>query len=352
MVRLHPALLSSMLVFPSTAAAFEVGVATEVTYDDNVFRLTEKQKDKVDAGSNDSRYDRMVSSDDVLVSVSGDVVLETKRFGRKTRLSLQPGATVHVLNTARSHLHLEASVEQKLWQGGEAFLEGGFTPSRFKRNYFSDGQDQDLDGDVSGSEKEYRRGVVTEGAALGGVRSKVGRRGKARMSAGVASETWAPPFRNRDERALLAAVGGEIDLGRLDVGIEYGFVSATTAGGEEVSVTNGIRAVAPIDRSHRSHEVQPEIRVRIAKRVALLAEASYRRKEFTTTGGTDPFRDRVDTRVAAGAGIRASFDRFKLTAGYEHIVNRTRRPNDADASGTDELDYTVHALTIGASARF
>lgn len=329
-------------------------VEAAIERDDNVFHLTEKQIEKLEAGGSGNRYDDMESPSDLIIGLGARLDLEMKALaGRKTTLRIEPEAAVHLQNSRCSHAGIRASLIQKLWKHGEASVRVETTPSRFKRNYFSGGTDEDGDGDVSGSEKVYRPGIVTDTRIEAAVESRISKPLSIRVAAGTSQETWKAPLRNRDERAVFAGAGLDSDLGkRLHLGIEYEFLSAQAGAGAETVLNDGVPLSTRVDRSYVSHEVSPGFRLELSKRLDLLAGASLRQRTYASARDADPYRGRSDRRAGVGGGLRFSTKRLRLEAEYAYRVSSTNRPNDPDRDEGDELDYESNVVHAGLTMSF
>jgi len=355
-MRFSPLLtLVLLLPHPAFAAGLEVTVQGEFAYDDNLFLLDDGQATDLDDGtSSNDRYDNMESSTDLIVGLSGRVEWSTKELaGRRTRLRLEPGVAVHLRNARCTHAMIGASVDQRLWKGGGVYLRGDLVPSRFKKNYFVDGTDTDLPPDgVSGSEKDYEPGLVTEAVAMLGVSSDIGKRLEVHLEGGGAMETWAKPLQNRDQRLLIAEAGAEVKLGRIKVGAAYELVDSSAPGGDEVVITDRQRDEIPIDRSFSSGKVLGSLDVELTKALELRGAASFRQRNYSSDGALDPYADRVDQRIGFAVGVRMALGHVDLGAGVEHSSNGTKRPNDPDRSGDRQLDYAKNIFSLSASYRF
>ncbi len=324
-------LLGALLLFPRFAFAggFDLAVGAELAYDDNVFLLTEKQKGNVDGTG---KYDGMVAPGDLILSVRAPMDLSTKAVGKRTTFRIEPGASLHFVNTKRSYFSLEAALEQKLWKDGEAFVRGGVAPSRFKKNYA-----------VAAG---YEAGVETETFGSGGLKTKLGDSAALRAEVGVKQESWNAPFDNRNENDLFVGAGLGFDAGKkLHFGVDYEFIGSQAPGGTEPTGT-------AVDRSYMSHEFAPAARLELSKKIDLVGDFAYRRRQYTTTDGADPYQGRVDQRIGIGAGVRVAAGDLKLKAGWDLTVNGTNRPNAANPTAGDELDYVKNVFSVGATYAF
>lgn len=327
----------------------------DVTYDSNVWRLEEGQMEKPGSDTEPGeKYYEMESATDTVVGVYGRVEWETRAFAtRKTRFRIAPGASLHLLNPKRSYATVDARVSQSVWKGGDVYLELGFVPARFKRNYLFDASDTDGDGRVSSSEKTYEEGVTTETGARLGLRSRVTRALAVEVSGGVVREGYAAPLENRSRVSTGVGAGLELELGkRAEIGLDYELWLVGTGNEEEVVVSNRQALVTPVDRSSTAHVVSPAFSVELGDPIDLRARYQLLLRSYSSTGDDDPYRDREDVRHTASLELRvriAKALRLDLGGSFSRAV--AERPNDPDAE-PDEVDYERFLAWIGFAASF
>lgn len=347
--------LTVVMLPGAVLADTDLAVSAGLEYDDNLFLLDDKQAEKLDTGdSKNDRWDGMESSNDLIVVAGARVDLEAKKLAnRTTRLRIEPGLALHLKNSKCSHAAVDASLDQRLWKGGSVYLRADLVPYRFKKNYFADGRDQDADGDVSGSEKDYEPGVTSEALAAAGVRTEIGKPVEVYFEAGAGAELWGSPFKNRDEQLLLLEGGADVKVGKkLKLSGGYQMINSTAPGDEEVILNDRTRVVTAVDRSYTSGRVAAGVGVELTKALDLRAGASLRQRTYTSTGADDPYADRVDQRLALGVGVRVQAGNLTVNAGIERTQNDTERPNDPDRSNDQEQDYVKNVVRAVATFRF
>lgn len=354
---MRSALLTLMLLGASVAHAkdrLSFGGEIDVAYDSNVFRLSETQLEKPGTDSEDGeKYYEIESATDTILEMYGRAEWELRAIGgKKASLRIEPGVSLFVANRKRSYASVEAELTHALWKGGDAFVELDAVPSRFRKNYLVDAEDQDGDG-ISGSEKTYRSGTSTDVDVRAGVDSRLTRSLDGKISLGGGSATYGGPFQNRNKTAV--ELRGALDLEltkRIDVGLAYEGSSVTTGSDDEVVVDDRQRIVTPVDRSYQAHAISPSLEVEIAKSVDLHAEYELMSRGFTSTGSSDPYRNRTDIRHTGALELRVRLTKpLRLALGAQMSRAVTNRPNDVDAE-PDEVDYERTVAWLGLSARF
>jgi hypothetical protein len=353
--------------------AFELrlGGGLEVVYDDNVFNLDDDKQDKLeDDDEPNNRFDRMDSVDDILLQPFGRLELGWKSLGGKdAELRLQPRWTQYVQNELKSYADFGLKLTHETWKRGEVFVSAGYTPRRYRKNYFETGNDANGNGNISGEERVFDQAIYHEWDVLAGVGSRIAGDLSGELAGGYRMRDYKAPFQNRDEDAIIAKAGLEYELWEsLVLGLDYLFEWEMTDGGREnvlidedihgeLDGTAGLDSNAliqtRIDRSNLSHELGPSIKIRLTKRLSLRGFYRYRYRDFTSNEDLDlSYNGRTDRRHTAGGELEIELASWMaLTAGYTWVRNDAERPNRDDDSD-EEVGYTKNVVSVGMLITF
>lgn len=317
-----------------------------VGFDSNVFLIDDRRRAKLDG---QGRHVGMNSPSDTPLALSGRVRTKTD-WGE---FSARPRIIVFPQNPLLTHGELEVGLDRKLRKGSRAFAEFDVAPSVFKKNYFVAGTDTDGDGQISGSERRYAHGISTLATLQGGFRSDLNEDLAFRASGGLGYEDFASPINNRDLFLVLADGGLEFGGRRLRPSLEFGLeLARAPAGNENVLDQSGaddIVLTTKVDHSYLQAAVEPKVRFDLTPGTVIGAGLEYRRRQYSSTLGSDPYRARVDQRIdlTLGAGYEL-LTKMELRTDLRYARNFTERPNDSG----DGTDYQLTQVMVGFSARF
>jgi len=312
----------------------------ELIYDSNVFRLSDKVRDRLEderpGDKISGRFDDMDSEDDVVVSSSLILVSKLAGIG-DSRYRIIPSVTYDYFtqNDRKSHPTFGLSFERDSGPD-EISLDFEYELDAFAKNYLHDVTD--LTGRVTARDRVYDRGEfdefsveVTYGTRLWKRRKKTrsfldARRIEGFAELGYARRNYDGPFYNRDRNAVGVALGATAEFGkrwRLDLEYDFDFVS--TDNGKEVLVRdepdfdvdfNGDgdttdlrrRTVQRVDRSRMDHIVDLRLRYDITKRWETWAGYAFRYQKYFSNERFDTHRDRDDFGHSVRAGVGWDID--------------------------------------------
>ena len=361
---------------PAPALKVDLGGGLEVVYDDNVFKLDPRKKDLVDAVGGriardvNNRFSRMESADDFIVHSYGRADLSWRGVGgKKAKFRFEPGAYLYTQNELCSYSELKAKFAHETWKGGEAYLQTGYIPRRFQRNYFAGGVDANANGNISSGERVYKHAVYDEFALQAGVSSVIASPFSGELY-GMGSVTdFAEPFDNRDLRTF---GGGLVLTADVTDWFHVGFVAeieTVAADGDREAVLidedvfgeqDGVAGLdshalvaTPVDRSHLSTSVGPTVTIRPAPWLTLGSFFAWKRKSFSSTERLDvTYKDRQDDRYSAGVETKVDIaPNTKMWIEYRWTRQVTDRPLDPDNVNND-LDYRRNEITLGFEVYF
>lgn len=316
-----------------------------VGFDSNVFLIDDRRRAKLDG---QGRHVGMNSPSDTPLALSGRVRTKTD-WGD---LSARPRIIVYPQNPLLTHGELEIGLDRKLRKGSRAFAEFDVSPSVFKKNYFVDGADTDGNSQISGSERRYAHGISTLATLQGGLRSELDKDLAFRASGGLGYEDFASPINNRDLFLVLA--DGGLDFGgRLRPSLEFGLeLARAPAGNENVLDQSGavdVVLTTKVDHSYLQAAVEPKVRFDVTPATVIGAGLEFRRRHYSSSLGSDPYRGRIDQRIDLTLGVSHELlAKMELRTDLRYARNFTDRPNDSG----DGTDYQLTQVMVGFSARF
>lgn len=356
-----------------------------VSYDSNVFRLSDKLRDRREEdrpGDRISgRFDNMDSESDVVVSSNLVLVSKVTGFGdRRIRIipSIRNDYFTH--NDSKSHMTFGLSVDRDLRSGTNISLDLAYELNVFAKNYLLDATD--LTGRVSASERVYDRGEYDEAFVGITYETRLWKRKKKTESfldarriegfaeLGYARRDYDRPFFNRDRNVVNLALGVTTKFSKrwkLDLGYEFEFVS--TGNGKEVLVRDepdfGIdfngngntedlkrRTEQRVDRSRMDHSVDLRLRYDITKRWETWAAYRFGFQDYFSEERFDTHRDRKDLGHSVQAGVGWEIDsRWSLELEgrwLEEEANKRAFGDDEER----ETDYERFIVSFGVIVRF
>lgn len=365
---------------PGSAKAWQIDVQSKagLQYDDNVFLLSQNQRNEVaspSAGATISgRYAGMESASDMLGV--GNIALQVSGPGARGRtLEITPEISYEF--ASRNQLRREAaaglSIAQSLGGGRRIRLKAGSTPSHFARNYLSDAVDADASGSISSNERIYKKGQYGEYSIGGDLRVPLRASTSEAvlgLGGGYYARSYDAPFAVRDLSGPTVTVS--LDVGQKSpVGVEltYDLAALSAAQGRQVVLLdepiynidfngNGrtsdlnARAFVDIDRSRLEHQMGAALRFDTGRRATASVGYEYRIRSFRSTLPYDEAdAGRRDNRSTIRGSIRAKMAKgVYASAGVKFLSQGTNRPLGS-AIG-EEADYRNIVASTGLQVSF
>ncbi|GMR13697.1 MAG: hypothetical protein BMS9Abin29_1910 [Gemmatimonadota bacterium] len=315
-------------------------ISIRTTYDSNVFRLTDRQKNKIGLGGD--QFADMEGASDVTVQVA--VGGELRRGPSSRRLRIGGGATLdaYTTNTRRTHVTLDAYIARAVTKRDEIKVKFEVTPSEFRRNYLAGG-------DALGG-RTFEEGVSTSFAGqVMYARRLIGGSGPdLDVKVGILGTTRSVDALSWRDRSM---VGGRIEFDlklNSDVNMKFGVSrsrASYTAASQPVIELGTVRMLTA-DKDFNETKIGGEIRFDLNRDARLALEYGRRTRTYLGKLGTDPaFGGREDARNAFGAELRYEVSkRIDLWIGGKYLKQVTFRP--ASGSTGDETDYNRSLATL------
>ena len=303
-------------------------------YDDNVFRLTDGQKNNLGSGS--SRYTDMTSASDYVVQVG--VGGELRHGPGSSRVRIGGGAIVdaYASNTSRTHVVLDAYISRALGSSRNVLaVKFEVAPSEFRRTYLSGGDASSLPvyapglSNSFGGEVEYRHRLI--GGSGPDLDIEIGVRGTTRS---IDQFDWR-------DRSMLGGrilfdlkVNSDVDV---SIGISRSRASYTEAAQPVLDL--GVVTMVMSDKDFNDTRLSGELRFDLGSDARLTLEYQRRIRDYLAVLGVDPvYGDRQDTRNVFGAEIRYDISsRVDARVGGRYQEQVTFRP--AKGSTGDAVDF-------------
>jgi hypothetical protein len=337
---------------------FEVG--SRFTYDNNVFRQSDEQTDRLEANRPEDaisgRYDDMESVDDFIVSQSLKVTAKGPGLSGKS-LIIEPEVRYNYYfeNTEKAFLQGGLRLEQSLGKGKALGLETSYALDVFRRNYLADATD--LTGAVSADERVYAPGEADEFDIALGYSQPLWKRGKGEsgmlgadlveieVMAGYGNVSFRDPHENRDLDIFRGGLGAKIEFSRsVEFSVHYQLAYAEAPNGTEVmirdeqdfgvdfnndgdAVDGDIRTVQHADRTRIDHSLGLKTAIRLHERLDLwlgyqvVFQNYLSNEEFDLSyNGREDLRHRV--RLGLDWDLARHWDlRFEVQGIKEYVSN-------------------------------
>lgn len=258
---------------------------TGIEYSDNVFQLSESQKENLDAPDSEDvdngRFADMESVTDViLVPLLGVELALESPFGGDLALSSSVEYNIHTQNTVANFPEAKLKAKNSVGKNGRISLEFEWLDGRFKKNYLSGVDDTNGNGNISKAERIYSAAVYDEYEGVIAFRQTVLKHKHELISridvepfVGWGYRIYNSTFSNRNKRTLSGGVSLDLEfLSRLNLEVTYAYEDVQTPDDNElvlfdetihgIDVNNdgdveaNAALVTAIDRSCDKHSVE------------------------------------------------------------------------------------------------
>jgi hypothetical protein len=220
---------------------------TGVEYSDNVFQLSESQKENLETPDLEDvvngRFDEMESATDViLVPLLGVKLALDSPFGGDLALSSSIQYNIHGQNTAANFPEAKLEAKSSAGENGRISLEFKWLDGYFKKNYLSGVNDTNGNGNISKDERIYSAAVYDEYEGVIAFRQTVLKREHELISridvepfVGWSYRIYNSDFSNRNKRTLSGGLSLGLELlSRLNLEVTYVFEDVRTPDGNEL----------------------------------------------------------------------------------------------------------------------
>lgn len=345
---------------------FDLRMETELALDDNVYRLRDRNKRRLEANSPadqaSGRWNDMESEDDFILSTD-------LRAAWKGPNEFRLGAAMESFaeNGARNHLALYGGADLALGRRLTLGLSVRWESETFKMNYLADATD--LTGFVDDFERVYRPGTFEALQAKANLRYLIWRNGESKVhgsiSAGRAERAFESPFQGRDQEAVSLGAGLEFDWGEPELALRITLTDVESPTRNEVLVLDEPEVLADLngdgdaaDFNRRTVQAvnrsRQEVSVRVAGkygrvRVWVEREKSdfYSRLPFDLN-----HRDREDAGTSFGGSVEVDVaNNVDGRLSLEVTDLDSNRRGDPDPA-LDEGDYENRVISFSVAWRF
>ncbi len=332
---------------------------TAVEYNDNVFQLSEDQKDSMEnpeqADVLSGRYDGMENVSDVIVTPRIGLSLDALGFaGGRIRTGIWGQYRCFRENHEKNDFEAGGSVAQDVGERGKVQFKWTYLHDAFRKNYLSDADDDNGNGNIARDERtysaarydefegslSYRHTLIKE---KGNVLSKL----DIEPFGGSSFRTYEPVFDNRDRKT--ATCGLVVRLGflsRIQLDLAWQYDRLSSPGDEELVLydetvrsvdVNGdgeIRENAAlttnIDRSCTRHGFSIAPSFNVTDDFAVFAGYEWRTSDYSSDNAldVDHYRKKVQkNQIKAGMSWDIS-KRWSVSGEYRRTDEE--EPDDDD----------------------
>lgn len=338
---------------------WSVFAETAVEYDDNVFQLSESQKDNLEnpeQGDVESgRYTDMDSVSDVILTPRLGFKMNTENpLGGKVSFDTWLQYNVYMKNDGKSYSEAEFSVSQSLGDNGRIGVEWKFLNGYFRKNDLSAVDDSNDNGNIAKDERTYSpatydeiEGTVFYRHTFIKYKDQAFSRLDVEPFGGSSSRSYDDMFGNRDKQT---ATGGlKIRLGflsklNLDLSYQYDRVTSPnhnelvlfdeTVNNNDVNNDGEIKGNAAllthIDRSCNRHGLEITPSLELSDAITVFAGYQWRASDYTSDNelDVDHYHRTVERRqFKAGASCHIS---KSWSASVEYKTTDEEEPDDDD----------------------
>jgi hypothetical protein len=346
----------------------KVYAETVIEYTDNVFKLTESDREKMKANAVEDqasgRFKDMDSDSDYIVSPELGLSLDSNSpVGGRFSLISWLRYDNYTRNPELSHPEGRLRLRNSIGDNGELTLQGSFVCDFFKKNYLSGVNDANANGNIPKSERIYSSAVYDEYEGLVAYQHKIIDVKNNKLSgfdiqpfAGYDVRRYNSTFSNRDQDITFLGFGLDLEfISRigLEMIYRYEWVSSPgdnelvlfdeTVSGADVNGDGEIKRNAPvvtgIDRSSSRYAIEINPSFKISKKARLFAGYEYRITAYDSRNRLDI--DHYDLETC----------RQKISSGIEYIFSKAwsaqaeyiRTDEDEDA---EDGDYTENRYLL------
>jgi hypothetical protein len=332
----------------------EAGVETS----DNVFRLTDSQKTKMETNDRgdiiSGRFKDMESLSDIIIEPTIGLKLNSKSlFDGRLRLTSSVTYNYYTKNDKCSFPEGRLKLSNSIGKDGNLILEGKYLSGFFKRNYLSGVNDRNHNGNIPKDERIYSPAIYDEYEVITAYDHKLIKKKKKKISGldiepfiGFHNRTYNSIFSNRNQKITFGGMVATLELiTRIDLEMIYQYESVVGPNRKELTlfdeVTDNIDANldgerkrnAPlftnIDRSAKRQTIGIKPSFNLSEDILLSLEYKRRISSYTSDNKLDIDHYHVDAiRQQICSGIIYNFSKaWSAEARY------TRTDDEDDEDG-------------------
>jgi hypothetical protein len=309
--------------------AVDVRAGLELTYDDNVTALSDRDVERLEDGTRPDKF-RIDEPDDFITAPWVEPSLKAPLFAEPTTFGLRAQAFVYSAHSVKDYQEYTLFARQRLGRRDTLEFDYEYIPEFYRREYRVGGTGPFDSAFYARHDFELRH------------RHRFNPVVAIRPEVAFRIRDYESPFDYRDSKAVVFGVRGEVEpLDWLEARLAF----------EHETLESEASSAEP-DLSHAEFAVEPGVRLKPLPGLAF--EVKYRAafREYTTSNDpvTDPgHRDREDRigKTTLGASYR-----FSKNWEVEAEVVLTRQDSDRpfDTGATDEeTSYSRNVFTLGVT---
>jgi hypothetical protein len=342
-----------------------------IEYSDNVWSLTDSQKDKMtlNAAIDTNRFAKMDSITDLIYSPTVGIkrTISDPRVG-KLKLTSFLRYNYYSKNSEASFPEVGIDVKKEMGKNDQLRLKGEFISGKFKKNYMSGVNDANSNGNIPRSERTYSAATYDNSEVVLSFEHQLSKNKKSFIN-----KTTLTPFigyRKRDYNSTFANRSYDLPYGGVELGMKFrnglnlaleyeqGYLNSKagqelflydeTLTGLDVNRDNLLKENAPVtdtvDRSATRKKYAVASSIKLSKTTTLYAEYSHR-KETYTTGNV------IDVKRYGGHGYEKKFKsgfKVNLPDDWSAKVQYTREHN----KDSDDDEYVVNSYLMLLQKKF
>lgn len=335
----------------------ELYTETGFEYIDNVYGLTDSQISGMEANSNEDqisgRYNEMDSAADFIISPEIGVKFNSSSpLGGKFSMTSWIKYNYYNKNNKSSFPEAKIRLKNSIGENGALTLEGNFLSGFFKKNYLSDVNDANTNGNIPREERIYSAAVYDEYEGIVSYEHKIIKNKDSMVSgldfrpfAGYRYRQYNSTFSNRDQNIAFLGLGLNIEfISKIGLEMIYQYESVSspdnrelflfdeTTDGVDVNSDGRIRSNAPfvtnVDRSSNRHTIEINPSFNLTKNTSLYFGYERRLTTYTSNNPLDiEHYNNEGDRQQIKSGIKHSFAKA-WSAEFEY--GRTDDDDDED----------------------
>lgn len=338
---------------------------TEIDFEhsDNIFHLTDSQESRIDADdpedSESGRFNDMESVSDNIVSPAFGMKYKFKGkglCGDDLRLSARVKYNYHMENQEKSYPEARIQMKNDIGKKSALVLEANFLFDFFKKNYLTDYDDENDNGNISRDERIYSFAIYDEYEGILAYEHELYKNNDNTLSQvdikpffGFSTRSYNSPFDNRGRDIAFGGLELTLEfLSKIDLELVYQYENAGYPGGEElvlfdetrletdVNDDGEIEANAPlvttIDRSANRHTIEINPSFKISKDLLFFLGYEYRISDYASGNPLDlDHYENTSYRSKIKTGIEYEFSKSWST-GIEYSQTDDEDEEDGDYS--------------------
>jgi len=332
---------------------------TNFGYNDNIYRLTEFQISAMNENAAEDeaggRFANMNSVSDFIVEPTvGIKVNRNSPLGGKFVFTSWVRYNFYARNKERNYPEYRIRIKNSIGKNGALSIEGTFLSGFFKKNYLSDINDANRNGNITREERIYSPAVYSEYEWILEYEHNLADDNEKKLSGmdirpfiGYHDRSYNSKFSNRDQNIPLVGLEFNIEfIARLDLAVSYLYervsspnyvelalfdetISSTDVNGD-ARIKDNAPLLTGIDRSCRKHTIKIEPAWKLAKGLIIYAGYARRTSDYISENRLDREHFNVEAfrqRFAAGTKYDIS-KAWSVEAEYGELND----DNDEDGS--------------------